>query len=285
MLKSILRTKITLTLAILFAAASGNLLRAEEPGGIYWFNDIEKASETALKENKIMMVDFWADWCTACKVMDADVYPDPEVIAAINEHVVSVKIHFDMQQELARKYSIPALPFMLFTNSYGTKLFYHRGILEKENLIMVLKALPKDVAEINRLDRGLQEDNNSADGLVAMAVEMRQTGFYESSNDFYTRALKQNNLKKDAAKRETAMFAIGKNALELMDGKTAAATFEKCLKDFSKSANRATYLLGAGQGYALDEKKDKARKSLGAVVSEFPQSEFAAKAQELLKQL
>ncbi len=284
MLNSI-RLKMTLALAILFAFGAAGTLRAEEPGGIFWFKDIEKASEAAIKENKIMMVDFWADWCAACKFMDADVYPDPEVIATVNERVVSVKIHFDMQQELARKYGIPALPFMLFTNSYGTKLFYHRGILEKENLIMILKALPKDVAEINRIDRGLQEDNNSADGLVAMGAEMRQTGFYESSNDFYTRALKQNDLKKDATKREAAMFAIGKNALELMDGKTAAATFEKCLKDFPKSANRAAYLLGAGQAYALDEKKDKARKTLDSVVSEFPQSESASKAAEILKQL
>jgi thioredoxin-related protein len=259
--------------------------RTSQAADIFWYKDMQKASEAALKENKVMMVDFWADWCAACKVMDEDVYPDPEVIATINESVIAVRIHYDLQQELARKYGIPALPFMLFTNSYGTKLFYHRGILEKENLVMVLKALPKNVSEINRLDRGLQEDTNDAESLMAMGAEMRKTGFYESSSDYYTRALKQNALKKDAAKRDAALFEMGKNALQLQNGKVASETFEKCLKEFPKSANRATYLLGAAQGYALDEKKDKARKSLSIVVSEFPQSESAAKAQELLKQL
>lgn len=275
------------TMMILFAAAiawgvAAPHAQAEE---IFWYKDIEEASQAALKENKVMMVDFWADWCAACKIMDADVYPDPEVIAAVNENVISVKIHFDLQQELARKYGIPALPFMLFTNSYGTKLFYHRGILEKENFVMVIRALPKEVAEINRIDRGLQEDKNNAENLLAMGAEMRKTGFYESSSEYYTRALKQDALKKDAAKREAAMFEIGKNALQLQSGKLAAETFEKCLKEFPKSANRATYLLNAGQGYALDEKKDKARKALSGVISEFPQSADATKAQELLKHL
>ena len=118
-----------------------------------------------------------------------------------------------------------------------------------------------------------------------MGSELRKTGFYESSSEYYTRALKQDALKKDASKRETAMFEIGKNALQLQNGKLAAETFEKCLKEFPKSANRSTYMLGAGQGYALDEKKDKAKKTLNSVVSEFPQSENAGKAQELLKQL
>jgi thioredoxin-related protein len=282
--KPICRLAIIPLFATVFLAA-GRAARAEEAGGIFWYKDIEKASEAALKENKVMMVDFWADWCAACKVMDAEVYPDPEVIHAVNENVISVKIHFDLQQELARKYGIPALPFMLFTNSYGTKLFYHRGILEKENFVMVIKALPKEVAEINRLDRGLQEDKNNSANLLAMGAEMRKTGFYESSSEYYNRALKQDAVKKDAARRESAMFEIGKNALQLQNGKVAAETFEKCLKDFPKSANRSTYLLGAGQGYALDEKKDKARKTLSALVSEFPQSENAGKAQELLRQL
>lgn len=274
-------------LAVLFAAALawGALSPRAQAEEIYWFKDLEKASEAALKENKVMMVDFWADWCAACKIMDAEVYPDPEVIKAINENVIGVRIHFDLQQELARKYGIPALPFMLFTDSYGTKLFYHRGVLEKENLLLVLKALPKEVTEINRLDRGLQEDKNHAGNLIAMGAELRKSGFYDSSNEFYTRALKQDELKKDAAKRESAMFEIGKNALQLQNGKLAAETFEKCLKEFPKSTNRATYMLGAGQGYALDEKKDKAKKALSAVVAEFPQSENAGKAQELLKQL
>ena len=101
---------------------------------------------------------------------------------------------------------------------------------------------------------------------------------------FY-RALKQDALKKDAVQREKAMFEIGKNAWQLQNGKLAAETFEKCRKEFPKSANRSTYMLGAGQGYALDEKKDKAKKALNAVVGEFPQTDNAAKAQELLKQL
>jgi thioredoxin-related protein len=263
----------------------GVALRAAQADEIFWYKDIDKASDAAVKNNKIMMVDFWADWCAACKVMDADVYPDQEVISSINQNVVGVRIQFDMQQELARKYGIPALPFIMFTNSYGTKLFYHRGVLEKESLLEVLKALPKDISEINRLDRGLQEDKNNLNNLLAMGAELKRNGFYETSSDFYNRALKQNELKKDPGRRELAMFEVGRNALQLKNGKDAAEAFEKCLKEFPKSPNRAVFLLGAGQGYALDEKNDKAKKNLDAVISEFPQSDSAATAKELLSKL
>ena len=73
----IARQVLTLTVAVWLAwSAAAPRAQADE---IYWFKDLEKASEAALKENKIMMVDFWADWCAACKVMDEDVYPDAEV--------------------------------------------------------------------------------------------------------------------------------------------------------------------------------------------------------------
>src|SRR3990172_9517741 len=130
---------------------------AEE--GIYWFKDLKQASEAAQKNDLPMFIDFWADWCAACKVMDADVYTDPKVIEVFKNKIVGVRLHFDLQQELARNYNVTALPYLVFTNSYGTPLLYHRGFLEAEDLTKVADAMPP-LSEINRLDRILKEDKN-----------------------------------------------------------------------------------------------------------------------------
>src|SRR5258708_31735769 len=107
-----------------------------------------------------MFIDFWADWCAPCKVMDAQVYANPRVIETFRNRIVSVRVHYDLQRDLARSFDVPALPYLVFTSSYGTPLLSHRGILTAEELVDVVNAITS-IAEINRVDRSLQQDKNS----------------------------------------------------------------------------------------------------------------------------
>jgi len=269
--------------AVLLAVSALPGRAAEE--GIEWFKDLKQASTAAQEKNQPMMIDFWADWCAACKIMEAEIFSRPEVIAAARQRIVAVRIHFDLQPELARRYDILALPFLLFTNSHGTELMHHRGILEAEDLAAVLRALPQDLSEINRLDRILQEDKDHFESLRDMGQRLRAEGFFGSSNGFFEKALKQKEAKKDAAQREAILFAVGLNSLEMQDGRQAAASFEKCLKDFPQSARRAEILLGLGRAYALSEDPEKARKHLREIIEQHPNSETAETARNLLSQL
>jgi TolA-binding protein len=78
---------------------------------------------------------------------------------------------------------------------------------------------------------------------------------------------------------------MAQNSLELQDGKAAADDLERSLKEFPKSARRPEMLLNLGKACAIDDKKDKARKALNSVITEFPQSPAAAQAEQLLKSL
>ena len=262
----------------------GGTRAADAAGEIHWYRNLEQASAVAQKNNLPMFVDFWADWCAVCKVMDADVYTDPKVIRAFEDKVVGVRLHFDLQPDMARKFNVPALPFLVWTNSYGTPLAYHRGLLEAEDLGMILEAMP-DLGEINRLDLGLQKDKNSFAGLLAMGRTLRESGFYETSNTYYERASKHRAAKGDAATRESIYFDMALNSLVLEEGKIAVAALEKTLKEFPKSSRTPDVLLALGRAYILDEKHDRARQSLNAVVSTYPQTPAAAEARALLKSL
>src|SRR4051812_21578649 len=49
--------------------------------------------EKAIKENKIVLVDAYTDWCGWCKKMDRDTYANPEVIKKLNQHFIAIKFN------------------------------------------------------------------------------------------------------------------------------------------------------------------------------------------------
>jgi thioredoxin-like negative regulator of GroEL len=224
--------KLFLALLLLFGVS------APAAAEIQWYTDFKQASAAAQKANLPMFIDFWADWCAACKIMDVEVYTDTDVMRVFEEKAIGVRIHFDLQPDLARKYNVPALPYLLFTNSYGTPLLHSRGFLEAEDLAKIVEAMPP-LDRINALDRALQANKNDATSLVAMAREMRAAGFWEASNSFYERASKQRAVKSDAAARESVQYEMALNWLELQDGRKAAAILTKWLKDFPDGARKA----------------------------------------------
>lgn len=254
-------------------------------GGVSWFKDLNKASEVAKKTNQPMMIEFWADWCEACTAMEDQVYNDPRVVAAVNDKVVPVRIHFDLQKDLVEKYNVPALPYLVFTTSNGTELMHHRGTLEAADLTALIKAFPSDVSKLNRLDRALEVNKNDFESLMAMGRELRIASFLGSSNRYYTKAIKQDAAKNDPAKRESILMEMGLNFLDLKQSKQAMEIFEKCLKEFPQSPNRPDLMLNLAQSYILAQQNAKARKSLLMLIEAFPQSAASNKAQALMKSL
>lgn len=218
---------------------------------IRWYTDLRQASAAAQKANLPMFIDFWADWCAPCRIMDAEVYPDPRVIRAFDEKAIGVRIHFDLQPDVARKYNVSGLPYLLFTNSYGTPLVYSRGLIEAEDLAKIIEAMPS-LATINQLDRALQQNKDDLTMLVAMGRELRAAAFWEASNTLYDRALKHRLMRNDAALREAVTYNVALNWLELQDGKKAAEILQRWLKDFPKSARRAEALVALDHARSLN---------------------------------
>ncbi len=68
--------------------------------------------EEVLKSDGKVIVDFWAEWCGPCHM----VLPVLDRIA--DEHGIKlVKVNTDEQQDLAQRYGVASIPFMmLFEN-------------------------------------------------------------------------------------------------------------------------------------------------------------------------
>jgi thioredoxin 1 len=82
-------------------------------------------------KNRVMLVDFWANWCAPCRMM-APVLNDVAADLKGNLHIG--KVNIEDYQALAQKYQIRSIPTMiLFKNGREYERF--TGIKSKEFLI------------------------------------------------------------------------------------------------------------------------------------------------------
>ena len=65
--------------------------------------DMEAAQKKADDGMLMLFVDVYATWCGPCKMMDAQVYPDPALSTYMNEHFVSVRM--DGETDFGRQYA------------------------------------------------------------------------------------------------------------------------------------------------------------------------------------
>jgi len=67
--------------------------------------------EEVVKNNRNVMVDFYADWCGPCKILG----PVLEKVAAEHEEdLVIVKVNIEEDKELTEKFNIKSIPHVIF---------------------------------------------------------------------------------------------------------------------------------------------------------------------------
>ncbi|MCU0290349.1 MAG: protein-disulfide reductase DsbD, partial [Acidobacteria bacterium] len=106
-----------------------------------WIGDIEEGKKLALAENKIMMVDTYADWCASCIELDEYTFSAPEVSERLKEYVL-VKLDFTKKNEanetLRKSLKVIGMPTVMFFNPQGQEINRFSGFMDKEKFLRFL---------------------------------------------------------------------------------------------------------------------------------------------------
>ncbi len=102
----------------------GGTVAAPAPAAGSWLeNDYEGALAKAKAEQKLVLVDTYAQWCAQCKELDEKTWPDPAVQAWIRQHAVAVRIDTDkVRPDLATKLKIQSYPTVLLLDAEGREV-------------------------------------------------------------------------------------------------------------------------------------------------------------------
>lgn len=104
-------------------------------------NNLELAKQKAANEGKLILVDFWAHWCSPCTWMDEHTFTNKDLSNYLNENYISVRIDIDNIEGYAYKeeYKIRYLPSILILNEQGQLIKKYEESFAPSKLLTILK--------------------------------------------------------------------------------------------------------------------------------------------------
>lgn len=95
-------------------------------------------------QKKKVFINFFATWCSFCKMMDTKTFKDAAVIDYLNANFITVKVDVDRERDVAAQYNISPLPDMWFISEKGEAIGNKPGYISPEEMLPVLKFIKTD---------------------------------------------------------------------------------------------------------------------------------------------
>jgi len=146
------KTGIALLIVFVLVLAAPQFLTKKVKGQEAGVNlNYTTAIDTALKksatDNKFVILDFYADWCAACKELDEYTWENEKVKENLKANYIMLKLDFTKAtkqgKELQIKYGVKGLPTVIFVDSNGKELTRFVGFIKAYKFLEISKSLKK----------------------------------------------------------------------------------------------------------------------------------------------
>ena len=94
----------------------------------------ENFRNEVLQSEKVVLLDFYADWCGPCRMLG----PIIDEIAAENPNIKVGKVNVDENMELANQFKVGSIPLLVVIKD-GEVVNKSLGVSPKEEILALLK--------------------------------------------------------------------------------------------------------------------------------------------------
>jgi len=109
-----------------------------------WAHDLPTALSQANSEKKIVMVDFYTDWCQWCKRLDQNTFSDTRVQQALAQ-LVPVRLDAEREgREAAARFQVDGYPTLIFLNAAGAEVGRIPGYMDPGPFLQELHSILKN---------------------------------------------------------------------------------------------------------------------------------------------
>ena len=136
-----------LLIILLLIVGCGKKVSENSLNGIKWGNNLDSAFATASTLDKLIMIDFMAEWCPPCKKMDKETFSNTYIINKSNEFI-PIRIDVDKQKNIAeeyngnaRKYGGIGIPNILFLDKEKNVINHIVGIYKVDELLVTMDSV------------------------------------------------------------------------------------------------------------------------------------------------
>ena len=105
---------------------------------------LASALAEARETKRLIFIDFYAEWCAPCKVLEEIVFPAPEVQKAL-EGYVFMKVDTDESPEVGQYLNVVAMPTLLVLDARGKEIHRSIGMIDVQDLVGLLNELRESV--------------------------------------------------------------------------------------------------------------------------------------------
>ncbi len=243
-----MRTKRWTALALTAGLLSGTLVALADdkddekdkaaPKGeeIAWAKTFAAAKDQAKDDHKMIMIDFYTDWCGWCKKLDADTYSNGDVIK-LSRQLVPVKLDAEDKgegQKAAEAYKVRGYPTILFLDPAdldskdGGVVGKIGGYLPPQPFARQVRQIAEGFQEFPKLKERLKDSPDDVPTLAKLVVAYHMRGDDDKAAELLERAERLDP--KNADDRLTAAY----NAVA--DSYQENQQFDKAIPLFRKAA-------------------------------------------------
>ncbi|MCE1164561.1 MAG: thioredoxin fold domain-containing protein [Bacteroidetes bacterium] len=146
----------------------------------------------AKAENKVLMIDFFTDWCKWCVELDKKVYTNSEVADFANAKQINWKIDAEKGEgiDLAKKFNVSGYPTIVFVNGDGNEIDRIIGYFPAKDFLQTMKDYNEGKNTLPSIKSALEKSPDDVEANFKMGKKISDYGEMEKAKSYLDKVVK-----------------------------------------------------------------------------------------------